>query len=91
MDFLGRTSTSSARYQDDVFNDNAVPPEALVILGKENRKKNGIVEAYIYKKFKDRFLQLSSGLEYCSSHEKQLFNLTNLLQISGMNQFEKKY
>ncbi len=79
MDFLGRTSTSSARYQDDVFNDNAVPPEALVILGKENRKKNGIVEAYIYKKFKDRFLQLSSGLEYCSSHDKTTFQLNEFI------------
>jgi len=25
IQFLGRTSTSSARYQDDVFNENAVP------------------------------------------------------------------
>ena len=29
--FLGRTSTSSARYQDDVFNENAVPPSVLEI------------------------------------------------------------
>lgn len=26
IQFLGRTSTSSARYQDDLFNDNAIPP-----------------------------------------------------------------
>ena len=38
--FLGRTSTSSARYQDDIFNDNAIPPNVLAELGKENRSKN---------------------------------------------------
>ncbi len=37
--FLGRTSTSSARYQDDVFNDNAIPPLVLDALDKENRTK----------------------------------------------------
>jgi len=39
--FLGRTSTYSARYQDDIFNDNAIPPQVLVALGEENRKNKG--------------------------------------------------
>jgi hypothetical protein len=30
IQFLARTSTSLARYQDDIFNDNAVPPAVLV-------------------------------------------------------------
>lgn len=34
LQFLGRTSTSSARYQDDIFNENAVSPSVLVTLGK---------------------------------------------------------
>ncbi len=55
--FLGRTSTSSAKYQDDIFNDNAIPPRVLEELGKENREKDGIVEAYIYKKFEQRISQ----------------------------------
>ncbi len=38
--FLGRTSTSSARYQDDVFNENAVPPSVLEILGAEKDRKS---------------------------------------------------
>lgn len=37
--FLGRTSTSSARYQDDVFNENAVPPAVLEVLGSEKQAK----------------------------------------------------
>jgi len=62
----GSRSTSSARYQDDVFNENACPPKALVALGEENRRKNGIVEAYIYSSFDDKHLQLNQAVEYVS-------------------------
>ena len=79
--FLGRTSTSSARYQDDIFNDNAIPPSVLVILGQENRDKKGIVEAYIYRKFSERFTQMSTGNEYCSSHARTDFKLDEFLAL----------
>ena len=81
LTFLGRTSTSSARYQDDVFNNNAVPPSVLTVLGKENRKKNGAVEAYIYKQFSKRFTQMSAGLNYCQSHNKDNFDLAEFLAL----------
>jgi hypothetical protein len=81
IQFLGRTSTSSARYQDDVFNDNAVPPAVLEILGKENRVTNGIVETYIYRKFLQRFSQMSTGLDYCQTHDKTDFKLDEFLAM----------
>jgi type II restriction enzyme len=81
LKFLGRTSTSSARYQDDIFNDNAIPPNILVELGKENRCKKGIVEAYIYKKFAQRFSQMSTGLNYCQQHDKKDFKLDVFLSL----------
>jgi len=81
IQFLGRTSTSSARYQDDVFNDNAVPPAVLDILGNENRATNGIVEAYIYRKFLQRFSQMSTGLDYCVTHDKTNFKLDEFLAM----------
>jgi len=79
--FLGRTSTSSARYQDDVFNDNAIPPKILAELGRENRAKNGIVEAYIYQKFAQRFSQMSTGLNYSATHDKSNFKLDEFLAM----------
>ena len=79
--FLGRSSTSSARYQDDIFNENAIPPQILDILGQENRDKNGIVEAYVYKRFSNRFTQLSSGLNYCNTHDKHNFELSEFLLL----------
>ena len=79
--FLGRTSTSSARYQDDVFNENAVPPSVLQVLGDENRRKNGVVEKYIYDRFEQRFSQMSSGLDYCSGHDKSDFQVLEFIRL----------
>ena len=81
IQFLGRTSTSSARYQDDVFNDNAVTPIILEILGEENRAANGIIEAYIYHKFLQRFSQMTTGLDYCITHNKTNFKLDEFLAM----------
>lgn len=79
--FLGRVSTSSARYQDDLFNKNAVPPEALVVLGEENRTKSGVVEAYIYRKFIERYSQMTSGLDYCRNTDANSFELKEFIQL----------
>jgi hypothetical protein len=76
LKFLGRSSTSSARYQDDLFNRNAIPPEALILLGDENRKKSGIVEAYIYRKFITRYSQMTAGLQYCHEAGVENFKLS---------------
>ena len=81
LQFLGRISTSSAKYQDDIFNNNAVPPRLLNVLSKENKKKKGIVEAYIYKKFFERFSKMSSALSYCEEHLKDTFELTEFLNL----------
>src|SRR5690554_4037990 len=79
--FLGRTSTSSAKYQDDIFSATAVPPSIIDILGKENRKKNGIVEAYIYAKFQERYGQMSTALNYSRNAKKETFNLEEFLDL----------
>lgn len=81
LQFLGRVSTSSAKYQDDVFNANAIPPHLLELLGQENRAKNGIVESYIYQRFLQRFSQMSSGLSYCSTHDRTTFQLSEFLDL----------
>ena len=79
--FLGRTSTSSAKYQDDIFNKNAVPPEAIAVLGEENRNKNGIVESYIYDRFKQRYGQMSTALNYSREANKESFDLEEFIEL----------
>ena len=62
---LGRVCTSSAKFQDDLFNETAIPPVLINELGKENRRTNGGVEAYIYSRFTNKHGQLASALDYC--------------------------
>jgi len=42
MQLVGSKSTSSARFQDNIFEDNAMPPKLLAVLDRENREKNDI-------------------------------------------------
>jgi len=79
--FLDRTSTSSAKYQDDIFSENAIPPTVLKHLGEINKANNGIVEAYIYRLFHKRMSQMSSGLGYCVQHDKSTFQLQEFLNL----------
>jgi len=55
----GKVCTSSARFQDDLWNESAVPPQAMCELGRCNELGQQ-VEAYIYahvmEKSKDLFL-----------------------------------
>lgn len=58
-----------------------MPPAVLAILGQENRDTNGIVEAYVYRKFLQRFSQMSTGLDYCVTHDKTNFQLDEFLAM----------
>lgn len=62
---LGRKCTSSSKFQDNLFDDNAVPPAMIEVLGEENRRTNGAVEAYIYRLFTTKHNQLEKALNYC--------------------------
>jgi len=77
--FTGNRSTSSMRYQDDVFNENACPPDALVVLGEENKLKKGIVEAYIYFYFNDKHSQLNQALDTVPRDSPSDFDVRNLV------------
>ena len=81
LEFLGRTSTSSAKYQDDLFNDNAIPPNILNLLALENRKKDGVVEAYIYRNFIDRYSQMTNGLDYCKHNSRDTFDVAQFISL----------
>ena len=58
IELLGRRCTSSSKFQDNLFDDNAIPPTVIKVLGRENREKNGVVEAYIYRLFSNKHSQL---------------------------------
>ena len=76
---LGRKCTSSAKFQDNLFDENAIPPRLLNELGKENRRTGGAVEAYIYRQFTAKHSQLADALEYCVNASKEDFNVKDFI------------
>lgn len=66
LPLLGRVCNSSARFQDDLFNENALPPRLIKILADENKRTKGAVEAYIYSQFTNKYSQLAEALGKCT-------------------------
>lgn len=76
---LGRVCTSSAKFQDNLFEENAIPPAILEVLGRANLKTNGGVEAYIYNKFISKHRQLSNALDYCLKATPSTFSVKSFI------------
>lgn len=76
---LGRVSTSSAKFQDDLF--NAIPPHLLSTLGAHNKNHKGIVEAYIYNQFLHKYTQLKNALSYCINANKETFEIKEFIDL----------
>ncbi len=79
QELVGRICTSSAKFQDNLFEDNATPPEVLVVLGKENIRTNGAVEAYIYNKVTNKHSQLQVAIKYCQTSTKDTFKVKDFI------------
>lgn len=77
---LGRTCTSSAKFQDALFDETEIPPVLIDILGKENRRTNGGVEAYIYSRFTNKYNQLAKALNFCLNTTKENFNVKQFIE-----------
>ncbi len=76
---VGRRSTSSARYQDDVFNKNAMPPRLLATLGEINGRSGGGVEAYIYRTMREKFSAVLHVREYIARATPETFSIRELV------------
>lgn len=76
---VGRRCTSSQKFQDNIFESNAMPPALLAGLGAENKKAQGFVEAYIYKALEARLASVRDVEKYikCSTPDK--FSLKELV------------
>lgn len=76
---VGSRSTSSARYQDDVFNENAMPPRLLAILDKENKRGDGVIETYIYHRLGQRLQDVTDAYDYLEQSSVDTFSLESFL------------
>jgi len=76
---VGKVSTSSARYQHDVWSDTAMPPDFLEVLDQENQRTQGGVERYIYLKYNGRQETVSDLIMFIENTSHEEFYLNNLL------------
>lgn len=79
IELIGRKCSSSAKYQDDVFNANSIPPEYIKILAKENKRLNGAIESYIYKHFINKQIQLKRALDIANKSTKEVFDVASFI------------
>lgn len=79
LPLLGRVCNSSSLFQDDLFNDNALPPHLLKALALENKRTKGAVEAYIYKRFTQKYAQLAYAFSLCMSSTKETFDVKKFI------------
>lgn len=82
---LKKISTSSARYQHDVWAESAMYPELLDKLDEENKKTSGAVEKYIYMRFQERQETVGSLITLIESATPQVFNISALFEIFEAN------
>lgn len=82
---VGSRSTSSSKFQDDIYSTTAVPPDAVIELAEYNKKNNGIVEAYIYKAMLAKMNDLGVVHSYLVNTPTETFKLTELLDLFSKN------
>tara|TARA_Y100000591_G_C21823719_1_gene695232 strand:- start:84 stop:1094 length:1011 start_codon:yes stop_codon:yes gene_type:complete len=75
---VGSVSTSSQKFQDNIFDENAIPPSTLSELGKLNQ--NAIIEKYIYELISSKFKNLEKIISLCEDKDK--FDLSELLNTA---------
>lgn len=84
---VGRVSTSSARFQDNLFEKNAMPPEYIAALGEANEKGTtpGVVEAYIYGSLAIQLGLLAQLVYYLTKATPETFMLRSFVELFKMS------
>lgn len=90
MSLVGRVSTSSSRYQDDLFGDGAIPPKVIEVLAKENNENNGIVESYIYHRYRERLGMVKDVSDFIHNRDETNFSLEDFFQVFNSHHSLKK-
>lgn len=92
---IGQVSTSSQKFQDNLFESNAIPPEFLKRLAEINNRFDGVVERYIYQRFalkQKAILRIMKYLQEISVEEFSLKDFLSLFEEQGLRRsIDKAY
>lgn len=75
----GKISTSSARYQHDVWSATAISPNIILSLDTENKITGGLVERYIYLRYMERQGTVAKMMALLESASPENFQVEALL------------
>ena len=80
---LSTSSSSSSRYQDDIWNAHAMPPEILSVLNQANIEGSGVVERYIYYRFLERQGGIVAVMEQLKQAQSspESFNISDFFEL----------
>lgn len=78
---IGRVCTSSQKFQDNIFEANALPPSLLKELAEYNAKTNGLVENYIYHQLFSRLSMVFDAFSYIDKSTAETFSLDKFLSL----------
>jgi type II restriction enzyme len=76
---IGQVSTSSQKFQDNLFEDNAIPPKFLKDLAYINNIFDGVIERYIYQKFWQKQKVVLNIWQYIEQTDIRNFDLREFL------------
>lgn len=72
---LNRVCTSSQKFQDNLFERNALLPKHIQLLATENRRTDGGIETYIYKEFAARQNMVQQQIAQLAAAEAATFDV----------------
>ena len=90
LQLVGRRSTSTQKFQDNLFESNAMPPGLLAVLGEANVRGDGAVETYIYASLRRRLAAVHAVFGYVNAASPATFSLDELLSFFEQNPGLKK-
>lgn len=76
---VGNVSTSSQKFQDNLFEENAMLPRYLKVLNEVNIAKGGIVENYVYHRCKQKWSLLLEINDYLEKATTETFKLEEMV------------
>ncbi|MDI6766385.1 MAG: HaeII family restriction endonuclease [Bacteroidota bacterium] len=81
LQLINQRSTSSQKFQDNIFEANAMPPSIIAQLAKHNNSSGGVVERYIYQQFWHRQEAIRTLWDFILEKDTQTFKLDEFLDL----------
>jgi len=80
---VGRACSSSARFQDNLFEENALPPDYVAKLGEANETSDpkGVVEAHVYASLGTRLDLLARLAQSLAEARPETFDLDKFVEL----------